>query len=732
MTRRFEPFDLLEFTFPADPQLSPDGQVVAFVEHRVDPEGDGYKSSVMMLDLADGPSRDGYDRGFPAGADPVFSEPRRFTAGRNRDTHPRWSPDGKHLAFLSDRPVDGREIGNQVWVAPTRGGEPRPLTRVDGGVGAFRWSPDSDALSISVRCDPQRGVTEVSPEDEDDERGKLARLYDKYNADVRHAKNLLYKFDGIGFLEGKRSHVAVVDFDPAAEGFVPPRTVTSGDFDHSDPTWSPDGRWIAVAACREPDPDPKRFRDIWIFPVGEGEPIKLTGGIGDVASPAWSPDGTRIAYLGFEKTRPGWYDHHRMWTVEVGVDPSERDEFSPREITGETDTAFGNNAIGDMGFAGPPMDVTWTPDGSALYHWCSERGTTQLLRVDLEDGRVHLVTSGDRSIFNAHALPAAGLAALAVSTPENPGAIHVLALDEDEVACPAGEYGDRVLDADAQGLAEVVAYSSSREILSQRDVAVAERFVARAGEDAPDVDCWVLLPEAASRGEKVPTILQIHGGPAAMYTGGFFFEFQLMVAAGYAVVFSNPRGSAGYGEDFRAAIQPGWGDVDYADLMAALDEALERYPALDAERCGVAGGSYGGYMTNWVIGHTDRFKAAITMRCVSNIYSFWGTCDLGPLWSDMYGGRPWENPEKYYQQSPVWYMEGVTTPTLVIHSEEDHRCPVEQGEQVYTTLKSQGVDAEMIRYPGESHGLSRAGKPWHRIHRLERMLEWFERYVPGH
>ncbi|MFO7941380.1 MAG: S9 family peptidase [Bacillota bacterium] len=732
MIGTFKPFDLLDFTFPSDPRISPGGDAVVFVEHRVDPENDGYKSAILMLDVTSGPEPNSYGPGFPEeAAEAEFSAPRRFTSGYDRDTHPRWSPDGAYLAFLSDRSVEGREIGKQVWYAPTDGGEPRPLTRILGGVEGFCWSPRGDCLAVTVRCDPEKGVTETTGDEDDGDADddRLRRLYKKYNADVRHIDKLLYKHDGIGFLEGKRSQVATVSFDPSRDGFAEPANVTSGDFDHADPAFSPDGEWIAVAACREPDPDPKRFRDLWLFPTEGGEPVKVTASVGDVGSPSFSPDGRRVAYLGFERSRPGWYDHHRMWTVEVGDDPASMDSFDPNEMTGDHDVAFGNTAIGDMGFSGPDMEITWDPTGSHLFHYTSERGTTQLVRVDLGDGRVELLTSGDRAIFDAHLRPELSLGALALSTPQNPGQVHLLSLEDPKPAGMAGEFSDGVLDAQSQYLGESLAYLSSSDLLARRRVPVAERFTFRADEDSPVADGWVLMPPNIPEGENLPVVLQIHGGPAAMYTGGFFFEFQLLAAAGYAVVFCNPRGSSGYGEEFRTAIQPGWGDVDYADVMAALDTALADNPGLDADRSGVAGGSYGGYMTNWIIGHTDRFRAAITMRCVSNIYSFWGTCDLGPLWSDMYGGRPWENPEKYHQQSPVRHMDAVDTPTLVIHSEEDNRCPVEQGEQVYSTLKSQGVETEMIRYPKESHGLSRGGHPWHRIHRVERILEWFGRYI---
>ncbi len=612
---------------------------------------------------------------------------------------------------------------------PTDGGEALPATRVDGGIAGFVFSPAGRSIAVTGRVDPEEGFC---PADDDgdcdaDEDEDPEQLFERYNRDVRHIKDIKYKADGEGFLDGKRGAVGVLelDEDALAQGeTLDVRTVTCGPYDHSSPAWSPDERWVAVSACREEDADLKRFSDIWVFPIDvRGEPVKITRSQGPAAAPSWSPDGDTIAYLGNEREIGRGYDNMRLWLSDVsGLEAGARD-FVLTDLTSEHDVSFGDSSIADARFAGPPPDLTWSPRGSRIYHLTSERGTTQLVSVDATSGQPMLVSRGDRAIYNAHIRPELEIAAVTYACPEDPGRVALVQIGSEEM--PAGSYGDEVLEDFRWDAVQDIDVPNSG-MLNSRRVSVAERFSARADEDSPELDGWIILPE---REEAVPCVLQIHGGPTAMYTGAFFFEFQLLAAAGYAVIFTNPRGSSGYGEDFRSAIAPGWGDLDYRDLMALVDEALRRYGCIDEKRLGVAGGSYGGYMTNWIIGHTDRFRAAVTMRCVSNMYSFWGTSDIGFLWDERYDGLPWEVPENYRQQSPITYMGNVTTPTLVVHSEEDHRCPMEQGEQVFATLKKQGVQTEFIRYPGESHGLSRGGGPWHRVHRLKSIRDWFDRYL---
>ncbi len=705
----FRPFDLFDFEFLSDPNISPDGETVVYVRHTLLPRENSYRADLYLY-------RD--DRVVP------------FTGGNSMDLHPRWSPDGKWLAFISDRPIDGRKLGRQLWAMATDGGEPRPLTRIESGVSSFRWSPAGDRLAVVSRCDPARGLVEATEDDEDagaSNSDDMSALFSRYNADVRHITEIKYKFDGMGFLEGKRSHVGVIPFSPEGQ-IVAPVTVTSGNYDHNSPDWSPDGQWLAVSACRVVEADAQVFSDIWLFPSdGSGEPRRVTRGLGPAEYPAWSPDGNAIAYTGHERKVGGGYDNAALWVAEIG--DIEGDKFDLREVSGEFDVSLTSTAVTDMCLSSASPRLTWSPGGDEIFYFAAERGTVQLVRVDVRTGDVSFVTSGDRVIYDFHALPGLKRAALAYGDAANPGRISLLDLassGEEELA--AGTFSDEVLDPGSQPSPERVVVQSNEEFLAKRHVHRPERFVVQCGDEAQPVDCWFINPKGDEKGDKVPTVLQIHGGIMGMFNSSLYFEHQLLAAAGYGVLFCNPRGSSGYGESFKSAVDKGWGPVIYPDLMDVVEEAVERLP-IDPDRLGVAGGSAGGYMTNWVIAHSDRFRAAVSMRSVANKHSMWGTSDNAFLWDERYGGRPWEAAEEYLRQSPLTHMGGVNTPTLVIHSEEDYRCPIGQGEELYMTLRMQGVATEFVRYPGESHGLSRNGRPWHRVHRLGKILDWFQRYM---
>ncbi|PZN07416.1 MAG: peptidase S9 family protein, partial [Bacillota bacterium] len=268
---------------------------------------------------------------------------------------------------------------------------------------------------------------------------------------------------------------------------------------------------------------------------------------------------------------------------------------------------------------------------------------------------------------------------------------------------------------------------ANERLLADVEVVEPETFTFQS--DGKLLDGWLLRPVGFEPGKKYPAILHIHGGPMFMYGYAFCHELQLLAARGYAVFFTNPRGSQGYGQEFCTAIRGDWGNRDYRDLMACVDAVLERFDFIDPERLGVAGSSYGGYMTNWIVTHTDRFRAAVTMDCIANGYSFFGTSDLG--YDDLFGlgVPPWEDPLRYLEMSPLHHIARCKTPLLIMHSEMDLRCPIEQAEQLYTALKVRGVPTEFVRFPGESHGLSLGGKPWHRVYRLDRIVEWFDRYL---
>jgi len=685
--------------------VSPDGQSVAFVRTTVDAENNKYRAGIFVAPTAGGRARP-------------------FTSGLYRDGSPRWSPDGRYLAFVSGRDVGEvaedkkKEYGAQLYVMPTGGGEARRVTDIKGGIMGFEWSPDGSSIAFTSAIDdegPEFLDQDDCPENDDNGReagpnGELEKFYKKYNKDVKHIDRIFYRFDGRGYLEDKRSHVFVLDIEAALQetpgSFTRPTQVTDGDYDHGDVAWSPDGTRLAVSACREEDADLERYSDLWIFPVcGDDEPVKLTKSVGPVGGLAWAPEGDRIAYLGHAREQ-SWYSVTKVWVV--AADGS----GEPECLTAHFNRSFGDQSITDMRMGGQPARPVWSPDGSFVYITASDSGATHLYTVDMSSGEVARLTEGDITLFGYSVVPAEGKAAFAVATPDSPTDIYTADLG---VAKPL----------DLERLTAV-----NEDLLSRRIVSLPEHYTFSA-EGGPEVDGWAVKPVGHEAGKKYPTVLQIHGGPMAMYTPTFFFEFQLLAAAGIGVIYTNPRGSQGYGEDFCSAIWGDWGNVDYQDVMAGVDAAVERFDWIDPDQLGIAGGSYGGYMSSWVIGHTDRFKAACVMRPVTNCYSFFGTSDGGYRWDEIWGkGQPpWENPDDYLRQSPITYVGNVKTPTLLIHSENDHRCIIEQAEQFYIALKKLGIEAEFLRYPNESHGLSRGGQPWHRIHRLRHIVDWFEDHL---
>ncbi|MBX5475806.1 MAG: S9 family peptidase [Clostridia bacterium] len=725
--RPFRDTDLMDFVFVGDPQLCPDGGRVAFTRTWIEKKENKYRSQICLVPFEGGPA-------VP------------FTGGPGRDGSPRWSPDGNWLAFVSDREAqkgkddDDRDpLGPQIYVMSTRGGEARRITNVRGGVESFVWSPDSTRIAFVSRVSskgpdfydehedsgrgangaPGGGASGASAADEpaEDEDEKLFR---KFNRDVRVIDRILYRVNGLGYLEDKRAHVFVVDVREALAAVRrdPPRPiqVTRGEYDHASPAWSPDGRWIAVTACRAEDADHQDYEDVWVFPAdGKGEPRKLTRSTGPVQAPSWSPDGRTVAYLGHNRELE-WYSDTRLWLV-----PADG-SAAPRCLTESFERSFGDESITDMRMSGGDPRPVWAPDGRTIYLPASDRGTTHLYAVDVQSGAVTRLTSGDVVLYGISVNPADRRFACAVAAPQFPGDIFAGEIPQEGL--PALSDPTRPGGAELRRLTEV-----NGELLATREVAVPERFRFRA-EGGPEVDGWAIRPLRA-KGPKSPAVLEIHGGPMAMYTSTFFFEFQLLAAAGIGVIYTNPRGSQGYGQEFCAGIRLDWGKNDYADVMAGVDAAVRTFDWIDPDRLGVLGGSYGGYLTAWIIGHTNRFKAACVMRSVTNTASFFGTSDFGYQWDVIWGGTPWEHPENHRRQSPISYAGNMRTPTLILHAEQDYRCLIEQGEQLYAALKKQRVESVFVRYPDENHEMSRSGKPWHRVHRLRQIVAWFrERLKP--
>ena len=595
--------------------------------------------------------------------------PRRFTAGPRRDLEPRWSPDGSRLAFLSERTAKDKL---QLYVMPADGGEPTKLTALDNGVSAIAWAPDGARLAFVSAVGGYK-----EPEGEDEKRKSRP---------ARVITSVKYRFNGEGFIYDRRPHVFVVSLDGAS-----PTQITDGDFIDADPTWSPDGESLVFASARHGARDDDDASDLWRVPAKGGTPQRLTATAGPVMLPAFSPDGRTIAFLARAELN-AYGRNVQLFTVPA-------DGGQATCVTSALDRSCGALHV----------RPSWSPDGRSLTVAAEDRGDIGLWRVAATGSAAPQRIVGGERVLNGFSASADGRTlAFAASRTVAPAEVFV---------CGADGGDERRLTDLNRAWVESVALSAP------------ERFrFTRAGFE---LDVWVMRPAGFGAGQRYPTLLNIHGGPHAQYGHNFFDEFQVYAGAGYAVVYTNPRGSQGYGEAFTQAVVGDWGGSDYADVMAALDEALARYPFIDPERLGVLGGSYGGFLTSWTVGHTKRFKAACSERAVNCQYTMFGTSDIGHSFNvvELGGPLPWEDMARYIERSPLTYAKDMTTPLLILHSEDDLRCPIEQGEQLFVALKKLKREVRFVRFPGENHEMSRSGKPRHRLERFRHILEWFAKYL---
>ena len=593
------------------------------------------------------------------------SPPRQFTSGNSRDADPRWSPDGTMIAFTSKR--DGGVA--QLYVMPVAGGEPRKLTDLKEDVTQPAWAPDSSRLVFVAR------VRDKEYDEVDDKKRAPRRI-----------TRLQFKLDNVGWTFDRRQHLLVV----AADGSAPPTQITSGDFEDEQPAWSPDGTKISFASARHEDWDTTLIRDIYVVPSEGGDPVCVTSIDATCSAPSWSPDGSRLAFL----YQPGVMDdphHTRVAVASAGGG----------ERTVLTETVDRNCAPYFTGIREP----IWEDSGSILFG-LEDGGNVHLYRVAADGStQPELVIGGDLMLTGYDAV-----GGRIVHSFHSPTALSELFV------------GDRQVTQVGRGFMEA------------RDLPAPERFVA-VSADGSEVEAWIVKPAGFEEGKKYPLLLNVHGGPFSQYGNKFFDEFHVYAGAGYAVVYSNPRGSSGYSEAWGRAIRgpvtggPGWGTVDYEDCMAVVDEALKRFEFVDPDRLGVLGGSYGGFMTSWIVGHTDRFQVGISERAVNQFISEAEESDFGPMFKSEIGAYFWEAPDAYMRVSPSTYAKNIQTPLLIIHSENDLRCPIGQGEGLFAILRSLKREVEFVRFPAEGHELSRSGNPAHRVMRFEIILEWLGRYL---
>jgi dipeptidyl aminopeptidase/acylaminoacyl peptidase len=661
--RRITAEDLLKFTFIGDPQLQPGGNSVVYTQTTIDEESKEYRSRIWSVSLEDG-------------------EARPYTGGPKSDSSPRWSPDGKRLAFVSDR--SGTK---QIWTMPASGGEAQQLTFLKNGASAPVWSPDGNWIAFTSRLKPGEELqTEKAKEKKDEEK----------KDEVLVVNRLQYKSDSAGFWDGRYSQVFVV---PAQGGEV--KQLTDGAYHVSSLFWSSDSTKVGFVSKRVENPDMNFSNDLYFVPVEGGELTKLTDSSLMISEPQVSPDGKLIAFLGNDR------EYQNATLTRLYVISAEGGEI--RCLTSHLDQYIGDAGMSDMrGGISSGSTLQWSCDGKSIFVLSSHHGNVHLYRVGI-DGSVEQLTNGNRQVYGFSYDGNTEQIVLASTNPLIPGDLYSLNLKDGN---------EKRLTAVNDELLSGIALSEPEEFWFESD-------------DHWKIQGWVMKPIGYEEGKKYPMVLEIHGGPHAMYSNSFFHELQLLAAEGYVVLYTNPRGGHGYGQKFVDAVRGDYGGKDYEDLMQAVDYAVANFNYIDEDRMVVTGGSYGGFMTNWIVGHTDRFKAAVTQRSISNWISFYGVSDIGYYFTEwQILGNPWDDVVKLWHHSPLKYVANIKTPLLILHSEKDYRCPIEQAEQLFIAIKRIGqTDTEFVRFPNANHDLSRNGNPKLRLERLNRIVGWFNKYI---
>ncbi len=657
---RIEAVDFHDIVQVEDPQVSPDGEEVAFVRKAPD-DDESYAGTVYVVST---------------GGDDL----RRFTIEEGADSQPRWSPSGDRLAFVSTRGAD--DDRPQLWVVPTSGGEARQVTNVAGGVSAIEWSPDGSKIVFTQSA---------SAEDREEERDiEVPEEFEPESPDPRVIDRTVYR-SMERYFDGKRSHVYTVtlgDDVPGEDDDV--ERLTDGDWDYNSPTWGDESTLYYTKSVGDPDPDDSYEYEIIRHDLDseESETLHTTTGWGQGLTA--TTDG-RVAYLFTDEEQAS------LQQTELKVLDAESGDVA--HPTAELDRT--------LGYAAAPQ---WGPDEEQLFFSTPDEGAGTLWTVQWDETETTRVLREDWSSLDA-AHVGEDIVAFVRSEWDHPGDLFVSTLG----------------GAEEHRLTRVNA-----DLLDDRAVSRPEELSYSNGET--ELQGWLLTPPDFDPDEQYPLAVEVHGGPHSMWTtsGTMWHEFQTLAARGYVVFWSNPRGSAGYGEEFMAAIERDWGDVTMSDVMAGVEEATDR-EYVDEDQLFLTGGSFGGYMTSWMVGQTDEFEAAVSQRGVYDLTSFYGSTDGAyTLVEGDFDTTPWEEPEFLWEQSPTGHAHKVETPTLVVHSDDDYRTPACTAELFYRILRKHGVDTRFVRYPDEGHELSRSGQPGHIVDRIERIARWFDGYSEYH
>ena len=681
--------DLFNFVWIGDPQVSPDGARVAFVRVTVNDKKDGYSTAIWTVTTATG-------------------ETRQLTNGP-RDATPRWSPDGKYLLFVRAPEVSGRTEPPQLFMLAMSGGEPFQFTTLPRGAGGPQWSPDGKMILFYNSATPEeiaKAARSTAPAQPSPSPAASPAPPER-ESDVRVITRAVYRSNGTGYLDFKHTnHIWVVTAPKTGDEKVTPKQLTSGRFDEGGAFWSKDSATVYFESDQIDEPY-YELPSTTIYSVAAtgGTPAKFTSFDMGAGGFALSPDGKQLAMVASVSQPIRSYSQPDLWVMDMTAGAK------PRNLTTTFDYDIASGVGGDNTAprGGGGNQPIWSPDGKSIIIGYAKEGKANVGSFDAATGRLTDVTTGNHAVVSYRAIQDASKFVLLISTPTRIGDLFWL---------------------DKAGAQPKQLTHINDELFSKLNLTEPEE-IWHNSFDGRKIQVWVQKPPDFDPNKKYPLILNIHGGPHAAYGFIFDHEFQWMAAKGYVVLYPNPRGSTTYGQEFGNIIQHNYPGDDYKDLMAGVDELIRR-GYIDDKKLAVTGGSGGGLLTNWTIGQTTRFAAAVSQRDIASWTDWWYTADFTLFQPTWFKAPPFEDPEDYRRRSPITYVNKIQTPLMLILGEVDWRTPTGPGgEAMFRALKYRKIPTVMVRFPNESHELSRSGQPWHRIERLQHIVGWFDKWIMG-
>lgn len=694
--------DLFGFVWIGDPQMSPDGSRVAFVRVTVNDKKEGYDTAIWTVGTAPG------------------EEPRQLTNG-SHDSMPRWSPDGKSLVFARATDKNGKPEPPQLCLLSMAGGDAFPITTLPKGAANPAWSPDGKSIAFlsttNVEDLAKQEKEKQKEEKSQDTNGAAAAnakksesatvVLEKHESDIHVVTRAIYRSNDEGYLDPKHpQHIWVVAPPRSADQKVEPTQLTSGRFDEDNIVWARSGAEIYFTSLHVDEPYyelPKS--ELYSIAAKDGSPKKLTTINMDIGGLKLSPDGKQIAFIAAADEPVNSYTQPDLWTIDLTPNAQ------PKNLTASFDWDVGVGVFGDNAAPralGGNVPI-WSPDGKSITEIYSREGKTSLARFNSSTGVESDLTQGNQAVVRfATSGDAAKIVAL-ISTPTR--------------------INDLFLIDGAGGAPRQLTHSNDK-LFSKLNLTEPEEIWYQSF-DGKRIQAWLQKPPGFNPAKKYPLILNIHGGPHAAYGYIFEHEFQWMAAKGYVVLYPNPRGSTSYGQQFGNVIQYHYPGDDFKDLMLGVDEII-KLGYIDAKKLGVTGGSGGGLLTNWVVGHTDRFAAAVAQRDIASWSDWWYTADFTLFQPTWFKAPPFQDEADFKARSPITYINNVKTPLMLVLGENDTRTPPGAGgEQMFRALKFRKIPTVMVRFPNETHELSRSGQPWHRVERLEHIVGWFDHWLMG-